>query len=269
MVSATAAELFSAREFDRTASRSEPVAVTTPTITVLTATHNRADKLRRLYESLTLQTYTDFEWLVVDDGSGDDTADVVAALIAEASFPARYIYQENRGRHVALNVGVREAVGGFCAVIDDDDWYAPDGLERLMFHWNALPDKERFAEVQGLCLSAAEESRRNEIPGAGRRFRLLRADPGYSTSEARQTWRRENRRPPSVSISGAIRGLVPRRADRLEPHQCLVRGIRGHQRGHRVQGVPRLGNLEYQQSTPCDALQPAAAVLPRASRHEA
>jgi glycosyltransferase involved in cell wall biosynthesis len=128
--------------------------VTTPTITVLTATHNRADKLRRLYESLTLQSYTDFEWLVVDDGSSDDTADVVAALIAEASFPARYIYQANRGRHVALNLGVREAAGAFCAVIDDDDWYAPNGLERLMFHWDALPDKERFAEVQGLCLNA-------------------------------------------------------------------------------------------------------------------
>ena len=125
--------------------------MTAPSITVLTATHNRAGTLRRLYDSLVLQTYRDFEWLVVDDGSTDDTEAVVAALAEEAPFPVRYVRKENGGRHTAFNLGVREAAGPMCAVIDDDDWYAPEGLARLKSHWDGIPDQERFAEVQGLC----------------------------------------------------------------------------------------------------------------------
>ena len=57
-----------------------------PTITVLTPTYNRADKLGRLFESLTAQTYRDFEWVVVDDGSVDDTARVMEAWVKDARF---------------------------------------------------------------------------------------------------------------------------------------------------------------------------------------
>ncbi len=120
-------------------------------ITVLTPTYNRADKLGRLYESLCAQTFRDFEWVVVDDGSADATAEVVAGLAAGAPFPVRYVRKQNGGRHTAINAGVREAAGTFCAVIDDDDWYRPNALERLKFHWDAIPDPDRFAEVQGLC----------------------------------------------------------------------------------------------------------------------
>jgi glycosyltransferase involved in cell wall biosynthesis len=124
-----------------------------PSITVLTATHNRAGTLPRLYESLEQQTYTDFEWLVVDDGSTDGTAAVIEGLIGDASFPIRYLHKPNGGKHTAVNLGVQEAAGAMCAVIDDDDWYLPNGLERLKFHWDSIPDQDAFAEVQGLCMS--------------------------------------------------------------------------------------------------------------------
>jgi glycosyltransferase involved in cell wall biosynthesis len=127
--------------------------MTAPTITVLTPTYERARRLRRLYESLVSQTANDFEWLVVDDGSSDETPTVMASLIDEAPFPVRYLRKENGGRHTAINLGVREARGSLCAVIDDDDWYAPSALERLRFHWDAIPDPQRFAEVQGLCMT--------------------------------------------------------------------------------------------------------------------
>lgn len=63
--------------------------------TVLTPTYNRAHTLPRVYRSLDSQTFRDFEWLVVDDGSSDDTADLVAHYRANAWFPVRYIYQEH------------------------------------------------------------------------------------------------------------------------------------------------------------------------------
>ena len=71
--------------------------------TVFTATFNRARVLHRVYDSLRAQTFRDFEWLVVDDGSTDGTGALVEAWRAEADFPIRYRYQENRGKHVACS----------------------------------------------------------------------------------------------------------------------------------------------------------------------
>lgn len=122
-----------------------------PRITVCTPAYNRAGTLPRLHESLLAQTYTDFEWLVVDDGSTDDTAEVVAALARRSPFEVRYLRKENEGKHIALNRAVEACNGRFLAVLDSDDWYLPHSLERLAHHWDRLPDPTRFAEVQGLC----------------------------------------------------------------------------------------------------------------------
>ncbi len=123
-----------------------------PLVTVLTPTFNRAETLPRLYRSLLEQDSTDFEWLVIDDGSSDATGELVAGWIAEAPFPIRYRYQENGGKHVALNRGVDSARGRFVAVIDSDDWYLPSALGRLVAIWDSIPAEQRngFAEVQGL-----------------------------------------------------------------------------------------------------------------------
>ena len=124
-----------------------------PLVTVLTPTFNRAETLPRLYRSLQEQDSNDFEWLVVDDGSADGTPELVAGWAAEAPFPIRYRYQENAGKHVALNRGVESARGRYVAVIDSDDWYAPGALKRMLAVWHSIPAEQRnsFAEVQGLC----------------------------------------------------------------------------------------------------------------------
>jgi glycosyltransferase involved in cell wall biosynthesis len=62
----------------------------------------------------------------------------------------RYYYQENAGKHIALNTGVRLASAELCAVIDSDDWYRDNALERLVAGWDSLPDPERYVEVQAL-----------------------------------------------------------------------------------------------------------------------
>lgn len=116
-----------------------------------TPTHNRAKTLPRLHESLCAQTFRDFEWLVIDDGSTDDTPELVTALAARSAFAVRYFTQANAGKHVALNRATQECRGDFLAVLDSDDWYLPNCLERLAYHWDRLPDPSRYAEVQGLC----------------------------------------------------------------------------------------------------------------------
>lgn len=102
-----------------------------PGITVFTPTYNRAHTLRRLYESL-LEQSADFEWLVVDDGSADDTGALIASFEAEGKIPIRYVYKENGGKHTALNEGIRQAQREFFLCLDSDDILAPGAVETLM-----------------------------------------------------------------------------------------------------------------------------------------
>ncbi len=121
--------------------------------TVITPTFNRATTLTRLYDSLRAQTLNDFEWLVVDDGSTDETRELVEGWIAQAPFPIRYFHQSNSGKHVAENLAVRHARGRFVATLDSDDWYVPDALETFLSTWETIPASEResFVGVVGLC----------------------------------------------------------------------------------------------------------------------
>jgi glycosyltransferase involved in cell wall biosynthesis len=123
------------------------------TFTVFTPTYNRAHTLTRVYSSLQTQTFRDFEWLVVDDGSTDGTAELIAAWRAEADFPVRYFAQTNSGKHVAFNRGVREARGTLFLPFDSDDACIPQALSRLDFHWNSIPPAQRagFSAVSALC----------------------------------------------------------------------------------------------------------------------
>ena len=77
--------------------------------TVFTPTFNRAYTLPRVYESLKSQTFKNFEWLIVDDGSSDGTADLVKMWQNEGALTIRYFYQINRGKHIAINRGVSES----------------------------------------------------------------------------------------------------------------------------------------------------------------
>jgi glycosyltransferase involved in cell wall biosynthesis len=124
--------------------------------TVFTPTFNRAHTLGRVYDSLKAQTMSDFEWLVVDDGSTDETRELVERWAGEAAFPVRYFHQRNSGKHVAENVAVREARGQFIATVDSDDWYVPDALETFLSAWQSIAESERdgFAGVVGLCSDA-------------------------------------------------------------------------------------------------------------------
>lgn len=124
--------------------------------TVFTPTFNRVSTLPRVYESLRSQTLRDFEWLVVDDGSDDGTRAIVEAWKRDADFPIRYLWQENQGKHVAFNRGVREARGKFFLGFDSDDACVPKALERLKSCWDSIPELEKagFTGVSVLCMDS-------------------------------------------------------------------------------------------------------------------
>ncbi len=123
-----------------------------PTFTVFTPSYNRADTLPRVFASLCNQTYRDFEWLIIDDGSQDATESLVHGWQQTACFPIRYIWQPNAGKHIAFNHGVAEARGRLFLPLDSDNAYVPATLERFAFHWQAIPsdNQHEFTGVSAL-----------------------------------------------------------------------------------------------------------------------
>jgi glycosyltransferase involved in cell wall biosynthesis len=132
----------------------------TPLFTVLTPTFNRAHTLPRVWDSLRAQTFDAFEWVVVDDGSTDGTAALVAGWAAQARFPVRYLRQDNCGKHVAMNRGVEASAGELIAILDSDDACVPTAFERFAFHWRAIPEGRRAAFYAVVCHCADPEGRR-------------------------------------------------------------------------------------------------------------
>lgn len=134
--------------------------------TIFTPTYNRAHTLPRVYESLKRQTFRDFEWLVIDDGSTDHTAEVVLQWIHEGILPIRYIKQPHGHKKVAFNRAVREAHGMFLLPLDSDDELLPNALEQLYKAWQHIPEsqREQFAGVCGLCIDACGRVVRDRFP---------------------------------------------------------------------------------------------------------
>jgi len=134
--------------------------------TVFTPTYNRAHTLHRVYNSLCAQTLRDFEWIVIDDGSTDNTTELIANWAESADFPIRYFKQEHCGKHIAHNLAVREARGIFFIILDSDDACVPHALERMVYHWNSIPERDRslFSGVTGLCANQYGEIVRDRFP---------------------------------------------------------------------------------------------------------
>lgn len=119
-------------------------------VTVFTPTYNRAYILGDLYHSLQRQTCMDFEWLIVDDGSADDTKALVASWQGEKNpFPIRYVYQENGGKCRAINRGLKEADGRLFFTVDSDDYLTDDAIEKVIRWDGELPKDGHFCGYVG------------------------------------------------------------------------------------------------------------------------
>ena len=124
-----------------------------PQITVFTPTYNRAHTIHRVFDSLCAQTFSDFEWLIIDDGSSDNTKDLIETWTATANFSIRYVRQLHIGKNFAHNLALAEARGYLFFPIDSDDAFVPDALEKMARLWASIPESKRhnFCSVGALC----------------------------------------------------------------------------------------------------------------------
>lgn len=102
-----------------------------PQLTVLTPLYNRSEFIDRMYRSLLSQTLTDFQWLVIDDGSRDDSEEVFRRLGETAPFMIEYHRKENGGKHTALNYSHPYIKSDFVLILDSDDTLSPDCVETV------------------------------------------------------------------------------------------------------------------------------------------
>ncbi len=111
------------------------------TITVFTPTYNRAHTLPRTYMSLMFQSCKDFIWLIIDDGSTDNTQEIVRNWQQKNNgFEIRYIYKENGGMHTAYNTAYENMDTELSICIDSDDKLADDAINKIISKWYTVKD---------------------------------------------------------------------------------------------------------------------------------
>lgn len=107
-------------------------------ITIFTPTYNRCNELKKLYESLKNQTNKNFVWLIVDDGSIDDTEEEVNCWKDNANFEIVYIKQENKGKSAAHNIGVEKTQTELFTCVDSDDFLVCNAVNRILECWEKV-----------------------------------------------------------------------------------------------------------------------------------
>ncbi len=167
-----------------------------PGVSIVLPTYNRAGFLSAAFTSLTQQTFRDWELIVVDDGSTDDTCAVVARFAETSGRPVRYIYQENRGPAAARNAGVAHTRAPYLAFYDSDDVWLPGYLERSV---GALRDNADVDWVFSSCrmvdldTGAVVAPNTFYVDGSPRPFLGLQVDRSTARAEC-------HRRPPGAGV---------------------------------------------------------------------
>ena len=112
-----------------------------PILTIFTPAYNRAHTIGRTYESLKKQNCKEFIWLIIDDGSTDNTSELVEQLKKEScGFEIRYIYKENGGMHTAHNIAYENIDTELNVCIDSDDCLAEEAVQKILNKWEAVKD---------------------------------------------------------------------------------------------------------------------------------
>jgi glycosyltransferase involved in cell wall biosynthesis len=132
--------------------------ITEKLVTVLTPTYNRANKLLDLYNSLLTQSNLHFNWLIVDDGSTDNTREIVEGFNKDR-FEIFYIYKENGGKHTAHNEGIKVIDTELTMIVDSDDILTRDAIQCIYDEWSSVRHKD-------LCgVSFLKGDKKGEISG--------------------------------------------------------------------------------------------------------
>ncbi|MGN5534843.1 glycosyltransferase family 2 protein [Acinetobacter sp. Lyrl_1] len=120
-------------------------------ISIVTATYNRAHLLPRLYESLKSQKSLNFEWIVVDDGSVDDTEKFIMTVKAEKLIEISYIKKNNGGKHTALNIGIEAARYDYIFFVDSDDILPENSIYIISNKIKEIINRPDYTRLAGIC----------------------------------------------------------------------------------------------------------------------
>lgn len=114
-------------------------------ISIVTPVYNRADLLYKCYQSLVNQTNYDFEWIIIDDGSTDNSLEVARSF--KADFPIKVITKENGGKHTALNASHPYICGDYVLMLDSDDSLIPSAIEDVIIGWKKYDNQDEIGIV--------------------------------------------------------------------------------------------------------------------------
>ena len=132
------------------------------TLTVFTPAYNRAYSIHLCYESLLRQTCKDFEWLVVDDGSSDNTRELIESWQKKDNgFEIKYVYKENGGMHTAHNTAYENIETELNVCIDSDDYMTDDAVENIVKLWKEK-GSEKYAGI--IALDCTKDGRTIGLP---------------------------------------------------------------------------------------------------------
>ena len=117
-------------------------------LTIMTPTYNRCGLLEKLYKSLINQNNKDFIWLIIDDGSNDNTKDIVNKFKFENKINIEYLYKKNGGKHTALNVGFQNLKTDLTVIVDSDDMLTHDAVDVIYEYYQKYMNEKN---VSGFC----------------------------------------------------------------------------------------------------------------------
>jgi glycosyltransferase involved in cell wall biosynthesis len=131
-------------------------------VSIVIPCYNSQSTIARVLSSVIDQTYTDYEIILVDDGSTDDTKGVIEAFFHGKTIDHKYIYQENSGPSAARNRGVENSSGEYIAFLDSDDVWHPQKLEIMISIMN-----ERKIDVLGHDFSFVDNAENSYVKNDG------------------------------------------------------------------------------------------------------
>lgn len=160
-------------------------------ITFFTPTYNRASFLYRIYDCLKSQTNKHFVWILICDGSVDNTLEVAKELLAREDFPFLFVYKDNGGKHSAFKIALENTVSEFFVCMDDDDKYKPEAADTFLREWGRITKEGRVEEIGAIRTLAqrADGSIVSNVPMAmGQREDCSSLERNYNMHIIQENW---------------------------------------------------------------------------------
>ncbi len=116
-------------------------------LAIITPNYNRSQLLKRLYESLKVQTCNDFIWYIIDDGSKDDPQEIVDSIVKDGQVEIVFKKKENGGKHTCINLALQLAESPYMMIVDNDDALTPDAVETILKDFEDIKDNDKICGI--------------------------------------------------------------------------------------------------------------------------